>query len=179
MLVRNPECRYLASSSKDGSLRIWDTVLGRCEKILTGHTQSVTCVKWGGDGLLYTSSQDRTVKVWRAKDVSCYQAAIFISFQCLLRTALANHCIALQNVFCCDLHPDTFFSRTGCSPIGCAKMSSQCCASGRTARETAAKTYSVLSQHNCFSLNITFKIKDFSIILNGENIFYMVYSNDG
>lgn len=75
-LVRNPECRYLASSSKDGSLRIWDTVLGRCEKILTGHTQSVTCVKWGGDGLLYTSSQDRTVKVWRAKDVSDYKAAI-------------------------------------------------------------------------------------------------------
>uniref|UniRef100_A0A665XCP6 Notchless protein homolog 1 n=1 Tax=Echeneis naucrates TaxID=173247 RepID=A0A665XCP6_ECHNA len=69
---RNPECRYLASSSKDGSVRIWDTLLGRCEKILTGHTQSVTCVKWGGDGLLYTSSQDRTVKVWRAKDgVQC------------------------------------------------------------------------------------------------------------
>lgn len=66
----NPECRYLASSSKDGSIRVWDTVLGRCEKIMTGHTQSVTCVKWGGDGLLYTSSQDRTVKVWRAKDVS-------------------------------------------------------------------------------------------------------------
>uniref|UniRef100_A0A1A8EQT8 Notchless protein homolog 1 n=1 Tax=Nothobranchius korthausae TaxID=1143690 RepID=A0A1A8EQT8_9TELE len=68
----NPECRFLASSSKDGSIRIWDTILGRCEKILTGHTQSVTCVKWGGDGLLYTSSQDRTVKVWRAKDgVQC------------------------------------------------------------------------------------------------------------
>uniref|UniRef100_A0A3B3CDK6 Notchless protein homolog 1 n=1 Tax=Oryzias melastigma TaxID=30732 RepID=A0A3B3CDK6_ORYME len=68
----NPECRYLASTSKDGSVRIWDTVLGRCDKILTGHTQSATCVKWGGDGLLYTSSQDRTVKVWRAKDgVQC------------------------------------------------------------------------------------------------------------
>lgn len=75
-LLRNPECRYLASSSKDGSLRVWDTVLGRCEKILTGHTQSVTCVKWGGDGLLYTSSHDRTVKVWRAKDVSGDQTAI-------------------------------------------------------------------------------------------------------
>ncbi|CAB1349618.1 unnamed protein product [Coregonus sp. 'balchen'] len=40
----NPECRYLASSSKDGAVRVWDVVLGRCERILTGHTQSVTCV---------------------------------------------------------------------------------------------------------------------------------------
>ncbi|XP_078278153.1 notchless protein homolog 1 [Rhinoraja longicauda] len=64
----NPQCRYLASASKDGSVRIWDTLLGRCDKILTSHTQSVTCVKWGGDGLLYSSSQDRTIKVWRAED---------------------------------------------------------------------------------------------------------------
>ncbi|NXV22328.1 NLE1 protein, partial [Cepphus grylle] len=64
----NPECRYLASASKDGSIRIWDTLMGRCDKILTSHTQSVTCVKWGGDGLLYSSSQDRTIKVWRTQD---------------------------------------------------------------------------------------------------------------
>ncbi|TRZ03490.1 hypothetical protein DNTS_000505 [Danionella cerebrum] len=62
----------VASTSKDCTIRIWDTALGLCDKILTGHTQSVTCVKWGGDGLLYTSSQDRTIKVWRAKDgVQC------------------------------------------------------------------------------------------------------------
>nr|XP_009944125.1 PREDICTED: notchless protein homolog 1 [Opisthocomus hoazin] len=64
----NPECRYLASASKDGSVRIWDTLMGRCDKILTSHTQSVTCLKWGGDGLLYSSSQDRTIKVWRSQD---------------------------------------------------------------------------------------------------------------
>lgn len=69
-LPRNPECRYLASASKDSSIRIWDTLMGRCDKILTSHTQSVTCVKWGGDGLLYSSSQDRTIKVWRSQDVS-------------------------------------------------------------------------------------------------------------
>ena len=38
--------------------------------VLSGHTHCVTCVKWGGEGLLYTASQDRTIKVWRAKDVS-------------------------------------------------------------------------------------------------------------
>ncbi|XP_043574109.1 notchless protein homolog 1 [Chiloscyllium plagiosum] len=64
----NPQCRYLASASKDCSVRIWDTMLGLCDKILTGHTQSVTCVKWGGDGLIFSSSQDRTIKVWRAQD---------------------------------------------------------------------------------------------------------------
>uniref|UniRef100_A0A4W2I8I4 Notchless protein homolog 1 n=1 Tax=Bos indicus x Bos taurus TaxID=30522 RepID=A0A4W2I8I4_BOBOX len=67
-LHANPKCRYVASSSKDGSVRVWDTTAGRCEHILTGHTQSVTCLRWGGDGLLYSASQDRTIKVWRAHD---------------------------------------------------------------------------------------------------------------
>uniref|UniRef100_A0A673UP75 Notchless protein homolog 1 n=1 Tax=Suricata suricatta TaxID=37032 RepID=A0A673UP75_SURSU len=67
-LHENPECRYVASSSKDGSVRVWDTTAGRCERILTGHTQSVACLRWGGDGLLYSASQDRTIKVWRAHD---------------------------------------------------------------------------------------------------------------
>ena len=60
----------LASSSKDGTVRIWDTVLCKVTFILTGHTHCVTCVQWGGEGLLYTSSQDRTIRVWRAADVS-------------------------------------------------------------------------------------------------------------
>lgn len=68
-LPSNPECRYVASSSKDGSVRVWDTTAGRCERTLTGHAQSVTCLRWGGDGLLYSASQDRTIKVWRAHDV--------------------------------------------------------------------------------------------------------------
>lgn len=60
--------RLLASSSKDGDVRIWDTVLSKTVLTISGHTKCVTVVKWGGNGLIYTSSQDRTVKVWRAID---------------------------------------------------------------------------------------------------------------
>lgn len=66
----NEECRYLASSSKDTTIKIWDTVMFTCVRNLTGHTQSVTCIRWGGKNLIYSSSQDRTIKVWRSEDVS-------------------------------------------------------------------------------------------------------------
>lgn len=64
----NPDCRRLASSSKDCTIRIWDTVLLKCELVLSGHTMSVTCIKWSANGLIYSASQDRTVKVWRGTD---------------------------------------------------------------------------------------------------------------
>lgn len=67
-LHRNSECRRLATSSKDSTIRIWDTFFGHTLFTLSGHTKSVTCVKWGGTGLIYTSSQDTTIKVWRDND---------------------------------------------------------------------------------------------------------------
>jgi len=65
---RNPECRRLASSSKDNDVRIWDTVLCQSVMTLAGHMKAVTVVKWGGTGVIYSASQDRTVRVWRAED---------------------------------------------------------------------------------------------------------------
>ncbi|KAG8191136.1 hypothetical protein JTE90_016651 [Oedothorax gibbosus] len=62
------ECRRLASASKDCSVRVWDVVMGTTLHVLSTHTGSVTCVKWGGAGLIYSASQDRTLKVFRAQD---------------------------------------------------------------------------------------------------------------
>jgi len=62
------ESRLLASSSKDATIKIWDTILGQCKITLSGHLQSVTCIRWGGTDLIYSASQDRTIKVWRGED---------------------------------------------------------------------------------------------------------------
>ncbi|WFD30260.1 ribosome assembly [Malassezia sp. CBS 17886] len=58
----------LASSSKDGTVRVWNVDRRQVEFVLGGHTASVNAVRWGGEGVLYTASSDRTVKVWNADD---------------------------------------------------------------------------------------------------------------
>lgn len=56
----------MASSSKDTTIRIWDVTSQRADIVLSGHGGSVSCVRWGGTGLIYTSSQDKTIKIWNA-----------------------------------------------------------------------------------------------------------------
>ncbi|XP_076245674.1 notchless protein homolog 1 isoform X2 [Calliopsis andreniformis] len=60
----SPCGRKLVSACKNGTILLWDPKTGK----QMGHTKSVTCVKWGGNGLIYSASQDRTIKVWRAED---------------------------------------------------------------------------------------------------------------
>jgi ribosome assembly protein 4 len=58
----------LASASKDYTIRIWDAVSQHTDMALTGHKGTVSCVKWGGAGWIYSGSHDRTVKIWNAKN---------------------------------------------------------------------------------------------------------------
>ncbi|GBN26220.1 Notchless 1 [Araneus ventricosus] len=67
-LHRNGDCRHLASASKDCTVRVWDIVTYQTLFCLSSHTGSVTCLRWGGSGLIYSGSQDRTILVYRAND---------------------------------------------------------------------------------------------------------------
>jgi WD40 repeat protein len=35
-----------------------------CTMSFSGHTDAIKCMRWGGSNLLYSGSQDRTIKVW-------------------------------------------------------------------------------------------------------------------
>jgi WD40 repeat protein/DNA-binding SARP family transcriptional activator len=62
----SPDGRWIATSSEDGSARIWDADTGTLRFTLSGHRAFVEDVAWSPDSdRLVTGSDDGTAKVWR------------------------------------------------------------------------------------------------------------------
>ncbi|CAE7549592.1 NLE1 [Symbiodinium pilosum] len=64
---------WLATSSKDTTVRLWDVSVGVCLRSLTSHSQPVMQVRWSGErsdigGVVYTAGRDTVIKVWNPKD---------------------------------------------------------------------------------------------------------------
>lgn len=65
--VELPSRRFV-TGSKDNTLRIWDAAARKMLITMSSHTQAITQVKWGGDGLIYSASRDCSINVWNAED---------------------------------------------------------------------------------------------------------------
>ena len=64
----------LATSSYDGTVRLWDPGDGSQVSALTGHTgpvYAVCTVQAGDHTLLATGSDDKTVRLWDPADATC------------------------------------------------------------------------------------------------------------
>jgi WD40 repeat protein len=61
----SPDGQRIATSSSDGTARIWQVVQRVELAVLRGHSAEVQCVAWSPEGLrLATGSRDRTVRIW-------------------------------------------------------------------------------------------------------------------
>jgi WD40 repeat protein len=66
-LAWSPNGKFLATPSKDKSIRIWDAESGEYLRDLRGHTGWVYCVSWSPDGrTLASASDDTTIRIWDA-----------------------------------------------------------------------------------------------------------------
>lgn len=54
----------IASGSKEGPIRIWNSLNGELLRTLFGHNRTVSCLKALDDGNLASGSYDKTVLIW-------------------------------------------------------------------------------------------------------------------
>lgn len=67
----SPSGQYLASSSADKFVKLWDVETGHLVRTFEGHLQGISDVAWSSDSqLLASASDDKTVRVWRVDQVS-------------------------------------------------------------------------------------------------------------
>jgi hypothetical protein len=63
---------WLATTSRDRTIRIWDAATGQCRATLAGHTGGVRSVAIAPDGTwLATTSRDGTARIWDAATGQC------------------------------------------------------------------------------------------------------------
>ncbi|KAL4194076.1 hypothetical protein AMTRI_Chr05g57460 [Amborella trichopoda] len=93
-LVANPSEDLLYSASIDKTVRVWRISDLRCIETIEAHKEAVNAIALGGDGTVFTGSDDTTVKVWRRsyseKRRHCLAVSLFVKYSPVKVLALGN-----------------------------------------------------------------------------------------
>ena len=63
--------RYLASSSADKTIKLWDLETNQCIRTLEGHRAQIQCMDVLSNGQLISCSNDSSFKLWNPSDGTC------------------------------------------------------------------------------------------------------------
>jgi len=84
------------SSRTNSTLKVWNADTATLLRTLSGHSSSVTCVRWTGNNFLVSSSQDKTMKVCAARPPDGSQQC-----EAWCQLQLLGWCVSVSVSVCC------------------------------------------------------------------------------
>jgi WD40 repeat protein/serine/threonine protein kinase len=64
-IAYSPDGNWIATASKDKTIKLWESATGMLVRTISGHGSEVNCVAFSPDGTtLASASEDRTVRLW-------------------------------------------------------------------------------------------------------------------